>query len=107
MENPGSSPAGTALLTAGATIVEATQKQYTFNGAVALVRVVPTVSWLNPRKRTIVDFTGSYGKITEDGYISEGVFYPATSIKSSIYHADAEQDWYFTPRVYFLAADGF
>jgi hypothetical protein len=104
---PGFFAGWNGALTAGATIVEATQKQYTFNGAVALVRVVPTVSWLNPRKRTIVDFTGSYGKITEDGYISEGVFYPATSIKSSIYHAGAEQDWYFTPRVYFLAQTAF
>jgi hypothetical protein len=104
---PGFFAGWNGALTAGATIVEATQKQYTFNGAVTLVRVVPTVSWLNPRKRTIVDFTGSYGKITEDGYISEGVFYPATSIKSSIYHAGAEQDWYFTPRVYFLAETAF
>jgi hypothetical protein len=104
---PGFFAGWNGALTAGATIVEATQKQYTFNGAVTLVRVVPTVSWLNPRKRTIVDFTGSYGKITEDGYISEGVFYPATSIKSSIYHAGAEQDWYFTPRVYFLAQTAF
>ena len=35
------------------------------------------------------------------------MFYPATNIKSSIYHADAEQDWYFTPRVYFLAQTAF
>ena len=94
-------------LTAGATIVEATQKQYTFNGAVALVRVIPTVPWLNPRKRTTVDFTGSYGKITQDAYISGGVFYPATDTKSAIYHADAEQDWYFSPRMYFLAQTAF
>ncbi len=104
---PGFFAGWNGAVTAGATIVDATQKQYTFNGAVALVRVVPTVSWLNPRKRTIVDFTGSYGKITENAYISGGVFYPATSIKSSIYHADAEQDWYFTPRVYFLAQTAF
>ncbi len=94
-------------LTAGATIVDATQKQYTFNGAVALVRVIPTVGWLDPRKRTTVDFTGSYGKITQDAYISEGVFYPATDTKSAIYHADAEQDWYFSSRMYFLAQTAF
>jgi Protein of unknown function, DUF481 len=94
-------------LTGGATIVEATQKQYTFSGAVALARVIPTVSWLTPRKRTTVDFTGSYGKITQDAYISGGVFYPATDTKSAIYHADAEQDWYFSPRMYFLAQTAF
>lgn len=94
-------------LTAGATIVQATQKQYTFNGAVALVRVVPTVTWLNPDNRTTVDFTGSYGKITQSAYVSEGVFYAATDTKSAIYHADAERDQYFSPRVYALAQTAF
>lgn len=94
-------------LTAGATIVQATQKQYTFNGAVALARVVPTVNWLNPSNRTTVDFIGSYGKITQQAYISEGVFYPATDTKSAIYHADAERDEYFSPRVYVLGQVAF
>ncbi len=107
LKEPGFFAGWNGALTAGATIVEATQKQYTFNGAVALVRVVPTVSWLNPRKRTIVDFNGSYGKITQDAYISGGVFYPATDTKSALYHADAEQDWYFNPRWYFLATAAF
>lgn len=89
-------------MTAGATIVAATQKQYTFSGAVALARVVPTVTWLNPRNRTIIAFTGSYGKITQRTYTSEGVFYPATNSKSAIYHADAERDQYFSPRGYVL-----
>jgi hypothetical protein len=93
--------------TAGATIVEATQKQYTFNGAVTLARVVPTVTWLNPSNRTTIDFTGSYGKITQPAYVSEGVFYPATDTKSAIYHADAERDEYFSPRVYALAQTSF
>jgi hypothetical protein len=87
--------------------VEATQKQYTFNGAVALMRVVPTVNWLNPRNRTTVDFTGSYGKITQKAYISGGVFYPPTNTKSAIYHADAERDEYFSPRWYVLAQTAF
>jgi hypothetical protein len=104
---PGFFAGWNGALTAGATIVDATQKQYTYNGSVALVRVVPTVSWLNPRKRTTLDFSGSYGKITEHAYISEGVFYPPTSTKTSIYHADAEQDWYFTPRLYFLGLTAF
>ena len=34
--------------TAGATVVTATQKQYTFSGGIGLVRAVPTVDWLNP-----------------------------------------------------------
>jgi hypothetical protein len=93
--------------TAGATIVQATQKQYTFNGALTLARVVPTVTWLNPSNRTTIDFTGSYGKITQPAYTSEGVFYPATDTKSAIYHADAERDEYFSPRLYALAQTAF
>jgi Protein of unknown function, DUF481 len=105
--SPGFFDGWNGAATAGATIVEATQKQYTFNGAVNLVRVVPTVAWLNPRSRTSIDFTGSYGKITQDSYISEGVFYPGTDTKSAIYHADAEQDKYFSPRVYALVQTSF
>jgi hypothetical protein len=93
--------------TAGATIVQATQKQYTFTGAVNLVRIVPTVTWLNPDNRTTIDFTGSYGKITQPAYISEGVFYPETDTKSAIYHGDAEYDKYFSPRLYGLGQTAF
>ncbi|MBV8630187.1 MAG: DUF481 domain-containing protein, partial [Silvibacterium sp.] len=93
--------------TAGATIVQATQKQYSFNGALAMARVIPTVSWLNPRNRTTADFTGSYGKITEKSYISGGVFYPSTTTKTALYHADAERDEYFTRSLYVLGQAAF
>ena len=105
--HPGFLDGWNGAATAGATIVQATQKQYTFNGAVALVRVVPTASWLNPSNRTTIDFTGSYGKITQSAYVSEGVFYPETDTKSAIYHADAERDEYFSPRMYALAQTSF
>ncbi len=105
--NPGIFAAWNGAVTGGATIVQATQKQYSFTGALALVRTVPTITWLNPRNRTILDFTGSYGKITQPAYISEGVFYPATNTKSSIYHADAERDKYFSPRMYALVQAAF
>ncbi len=93
--------------TAGATIVTATQKQYTFTGAIALARVVPTISWLDTTNRTTIDFSGSYGKITQPAYTSEGVFYPETDTKSAIYHADAERDEYFSPRFYVLGQTAF
>ena len=93
--------------TAGATLVTATQNQYTFSGAVGLVRVVPTVSWLDPRNRTSVDFTGSFGKITQPAYIAAGVTVPAVDTKSAIYHADAERDEYFSPRFFALAQTAF
>jgi hypothetical protein len=47
--------------TAGATIVSATQNQYTFSGALSLMRVVPTVSWLDPRNRTTINYLQSDG----------------------------------------------
>lgn len=104
---PGFFAAWNGSATAGATIVQSTQKQYTYTGAVALARVVPTVSWLNPRNRTTADFSGSYGKITQNAFISGGVFYPATSTKTALYHADAERDEYFSPRMYALGMVAF
>jgi hypothetical protein len=93
--------------TAGATLVTATQNQYTFSGGIGLIRVVPMVSWLNPRDRTSVDFTGSFGKITQPAYVSGGTAVPAVTTKSAIYHADAERDEYFSPRVYALGQTAF
>lgn len=95
-------------LTGGATIVQATQQEYTFAGGIAMQRTVPTVSWLDTRSRTIFNLNGSYGKITQPGYTETSgtppvtVNVPSTKTKSSIYHMDAEQDQYFSPRFYAL-----
>lgn len=100
--------------TAGATIVTATQNQYTVTGSVALARVVPTASWLDPHNRTTTDFSGSYGKITQPGYYvppatpgEPSTYVPAAVTKTAIYHADAERDQYFSPRFYTLAQTAF
>lgn len=100
--------------TAGATIVAATQNQYTVSGGIGLVRVTPTVSWLDPHSRTSMDFTGSFGKITQPSYTAPPAtpgaaptLVAATVTKSAIYHADAERDAYFSPRVYALAQTAF
>ena len=93
--------------TAGATLVTATQNQYTVSGGIGLVRAVPTVSWLNPRDRTSVDFTGSFGKITQPAYTSGATTVPAVVTKSAIYHADAERDEYFSPRFFALGQVAF
>jgi hypothetical protein len=89
--------------TAGATLVSATQNQYTVSGGFGLVRIVPTVSWLDTRNRTSTDFSGSFGKITQPAYTSGGVFTPSTVTKTSISHFDAERDEYFSPRIFALA----
>lgn len=95
--------------TAGATVVTATQNQYTFSGALSLARVVPPVTWLARRNRTAIDFAGSFGKITQPAYLNTttGVFVPAVITKTALYHADAERDENFTPRMFALAAATF
>jgi hypothetical protein len=78
-------------ITAGATIVQATQNNRTFNGAVSLVRAEPTENWLNPSYRTLIIFSESYGELTQ----------PATpTIKTSIFHGAVEQDQYFRPELF-------
>ncbi len=100
-------------LTGGATVVQATQQEYTFMGGISLARTVPTVPWLNTRSRTTIDFSGSYGKIKQPGYTQVSgtppvaTYVPESVTKSAIYHADAEEDRYFSPRFYTLAQTSF
>ncbi len=91
--NPGFFSDWTGGITGGASQIEATQNSKNFTGSVALVRVVPNVTWLDPRDRTLVDFTGAYGSVSQPG---------TTGSKTNIIHADVEHDWYVTPRFYFL-----
>ena len=77
-------------VTAGASLVHATQVASTFTGGIALVRTEPTESWLLPSTRTLLNFSATYGKVTE----------PGTSIKTAIYHAGAEEDKYFSSRLF-------
>ena len=93
--------------TAGATLVQATQNQYTVSGAVGLSRAVPTVNWLNPRNRTTFDFSGSYGKITQPAYTANGVVVAPNVTKSAIVHLDGERDQYVSPRFFALAQTAF
>jgi hypothetical protein len=88
--------------TAGATIVSATQNQYTVDAAVALQRLVPAVNWLDPRSRTSVTFNESFGKITQPEYIAAGTLIPATYTKSNIFLAAAERDQYVSKKLYYL-----
>jgi hypothetical protein len=95
---PGFFSAWNGAATAGATLVKATQNQYTVSGGLGLVRAVPTVPWLAPRNRTSADFSGSYGKITQPG---------SPTLKSAIYHIDGERDQYFSSRVFALGQVAF
>jgi hypothetical protein len=78
-------------VTIGASLVNATQDSETFTGAVSLIRAVPIESWLELRSRTTVNLNAAYGELTQ----------PLTpTIKTAIFHGDAEQDEYFSPRLY-------
>lgn len=78
-------------ITAGASLVEATQQSRSFNTAINLVRLVPDVDWLRRRNRTIVDFTAAYGTLKQ----------PSTpTVKTQIFHADIERDEYLSPALF-------
>ncbi len=78
-------------VTAGASLVQATQESHTFTGGIALARTEPTESWLNPSTRTLIDFNAAYGRVSQPGL---------PDIKTAIIHGDAEEDKYFSPRVF-------
>ena len=86
---------------AGATIIRSTQNGSTYNAAIALVRTIPQAAFLPPHNRTTLDFTESYGKITQPNIPQTD---PPSSVetKTSIMHADLERDRYFSPRFYAL-----
>jgi len=110
---PGAASGWVGAATAGATLVAATQNQYTFSGGISLVRTVPDVAWLDPRNRSSIDFTGSFGKITQPAYTvpatatTPAAVVASTSTKSAIYHADAERDEYFSSNLFTLAQTAF
>jgi hypothetical protein len=92
-KNPGFGYGWSGSITAGATLVQATQNSRSFTGGAAIARTIPTVNWLDPRTRTLFDFTGAYGTVTQPGTVGT---------KTNIIHGDAEQDWYISPRFYYL-----
>jgi hypothetical protein len=91
LHRPGIFEAWTGAIAAGASLVEATQKSNTITASMGLIRTVPAENWLDPRNRTILDFSTSYGRLTQPN---------TPTVKTSIYHANGERDEYFSGRVY-------
>ena len=89
-------------ITGGATLVRATQKGTTLTVAASLVRLSPGVPYLPAHSRSTVNVSESYGTFTSPS-IPQTVPPTATTIKTNIFHADAEHDHYFSPRLYALA----
>jgi hypothetical protein len=95
-------------LMGGATLVRSTTSATTLTAGLSLVRAIPTVDWIAPRNRTTVNVNESYGKNTSPGAIPQTVPpTPSVTTLSSIFHADAERDEYFSPRVYALGDTAF
>jgi hypothetical protein len=95
---PGFFEAWKGTVTVGAAVVNATQDSESFTGAVSLVRSIPTENWLDPRNRTSLNLAAAYGEVTQPG---------TPSIKTAIFHGDAERDEYFKPRLYFFGQGAF
>ena len=88
----------------GTTKIEATQKTTSINGGGSLVRAIPSVNYLPARNRMTIDFSGTYGKITQPQAPGAP---PLEDLKTAIYHADAERDEYLSARFYLLAQTAF
>ncbi len=95
---PGFFQAWTGKMTAGAAFVEATQASQTFSDALTLLRILPGEDWLARRSKTSADFSSSYGTVSQPG---------SPTVKTSIYHADAERDDYYSPKAYGFAQTSF
>jgi hypothetical protein len=95
---PGFFEAWKGTVTIGAAVVNATQDSESFTGAVSLVRAIPTETWLEPRNRTSLNLSAAYGEVTQ----------PETpTIKTAIFHGDAERDQYFSPRLFVFGQGAF
>jgi hypothetical protein len=105
--NPGIWYGWNGSISGGITLVESTQTGQTYNAAVALIRQVPTFAFLPPRTRSTINVLETYGKITQPLIPQTTPPTPDTVAKTNIFHADAEHDKYFTPKLYGLVGASF
>jgi len=87
--------------------VRSTQNGTTISAGAALVREVPGVSFLPPHNRTMFNLAEAYGKLTTPVIPQTTPPSPESVVKTNIFHADAEFDRYFSPRLYALADTAF
>jgi uncharacterized protein DUF481 len=105
--NPGIWYGWNGSVSGGITLVESTQTGQTYNLAVNLVRLIPSVAFLPPRTRSTINVLETYGKITQPTIPQTTPPTPDTVAKTNIFHADAEHDKYFTTRLYGLVGTSF
>ena len=95
LSTPGFLQNWTGAITAGASLVQATQSSRSFTGAVSLIRTVPDQNWLDPRNRTSIEFSQSYGKVTQPN---------TPTVKTNITHGGVERDQYLNSRLFAFGA---
>jgi hypothetical protein len=105
--NPGVWYGWNGSISGGITLVESTQTGQTYNAAVNLVRLVPSVTFLPPRTRSTINVLETYGKITQPVIPQTTPPTPDTVAKTNIFHADAEHDKYFNSKIYGLVGASF
>ena len=94
-------------LNGGATIVRSTDYGETLTGGIALVRAMPSVSFLPARDKTSFDLQETYGKLTSPVIPQTAPASPPAVTETSIFHADAERDEYFSARFFALGQTAF
>jgi Protein of unknown function, DUF481 len=105
--NPGIWYGWNGSISGGITLVESTQTGQTYNLAVNLVRLIPSVAFLPPRTRSTINVLETYGKITQPLIPQTTPPTPDTVAKTNIFHADLEHDKYFTTKLYGLVGASF
>jgi hypothetical protein len=97
----------TGALNGGATIVRSTDYGETLTAGIAMVRAMPVVSFLPSRDKTSFDLQETYGKLTSPVVPQTTPPSPAAVTETSIFHADAERDEYFSARFFALGQTAF
>ncbi|MEO8736045.1 MAG: DUF481 domain-containing protein [Edaphobacter sp.] len=107
LRNPNFLHGWNGSITGGATLIRSTQTGTSFTAGIALIRAIPTVPYLPPKTRTTFDLLETYGKLSQPVIPQTTPPTPPSVAKTSIFHADAEHDIYFTPRFYALGEVSF
>lgn len=84
--------------TVGLAFVNATQQNQSYTSSINFIRDVPGENWMAPETRTTLTFTSSYGELNQPN---------TPTVKTSIFHAQAERDKYFSPRLFTFFETGF
>jgi hypothetical protein len=81
-------------ISAGTSLIVATQNSTTVDGDLTLERVVPGLDWRSPSNRTAIDLSAEYSRSHSTLPTNP------SKVKTFVYQADAERDQYLVPRLF-------